>query len=260
MFIYSTSWLLIFSTVGYIVSCAPSPRSTACQSSHTDFSQGLGGAWSEEHGSHQGWEITGEGLVMTLTKPPGVVTKIDPNTNLPFNDQLASISPTFISSTMVRYGKITYVMKTADTPGAVTAAILKSPEGDEIDFEMLSGGGDNVQTNYFYGPVPVYNVNKQANSLGSASASFHSYTIDWSPSAIRFYIDGNLIRDSPNPNNCDGSNGACNFPTHASYVKFGLWDASNPSGTAQWAMGPINWNSSPSISAIIKSVTIECSS
>lgn len=26
----------------------------------------------------------------------------------------------------------------------------------------------------------------------------------------------------------------------SSAIQFGLWDASSPSGTAQWAMGPIN--------------------
>ncbi|KAI8369987.1 concanavalin A-like lectin/glucanase domain-containing protein [Blakeslea trispora] len=261
MLISSTSWLLIFSAVGCAVLGAPTSRSNACQSFHTDFSQGLSSSWSEEHGSKDDWKVTSDGIVMTLTKPPGFKPEIDPSTReyLPINSELAPISPTFVSSTMLQYGKVTYEIKAADTPGAVTAAILMSPEGDEIDFEVLGGGTNTVQTNYFYGSTPVYNINEQAASIGGASTSFHSYTIDWYVS-IKFYIDGNLVRTVLNTDNCNGSNSACNFPTHAAYIKFGLWDASSPAYTAQWARGPINWDSTQSVSATIKSVTVECSS
>ncbi|KAI8076589.1 concanavalin A-like lectin/glucanase domain-containing protein [Gilbertella persicaria] len=260
MFVLSKALFFVFAAfLGSTVLAAPGSGKNACKNMHTDFTEGLGDNWHEETGSSAGWKITNEGLVMSLSKPDGVVRKVDVKSgNLPYNNYVSNTSPTFVSEYLIHYGKVTFELKTAGTPGAVTAAILMAPTGgDEIDFEMLGGGTDNIQSNFFYGPVPIYNANSQSTTIGDASSAFHSYTIEWSPQKIQFYIDGTLIRSSTNQYSCQ-SGGECEFPVYPSAVKFGIWDASNPAGTAQWARGPIDWDSARSISATVKSVTIEC--
>jgi hypothetical protein len=58
---------------------------------------------------------------------------------IPYNKYASPQSPNFESRYAMRYGRITYVLKTSNTPGAVTCAYMIAPGGDEIDFEMLGG-------------------------------------------------------------------------------------------------------------------------
>lgn len=54
-------------------------------------------------------------------------------------------------------------------------------------------------------------------------------------------------------------NGGMHYPQHAAKIQLGIWDASNPLGTSQWAKGPIDWNKAPAkMTAVVKSVTVEC--
>lgn len=54
-------------------------------------------------------------------------------------------------------------------------------------------------------------------------------------------------------------NGGMHYPQHAAKIQLGIWDASNPLGTSQWAKGPINWDKAPAkMTAVVKSVTVEC--
>jgi hypothetical protein len=49
------------------------------------------------------------------------------------------------------------------------------------------------------------------------------------------------------------------YPLYPTRLQLGIWDASSPSGTSAWAKGPIDWEKAPEvISAIVKSVTVEC--
>jgi len=54
-------------------------------------------------------------------------------------------------------------------------------------------------------------------------------------------------------------NGALHFPSHPTRIQLGIWDASSPAGTAEWAKGPIDWSTAPArMTAYFKSVTVEC--
>lgn len=54
-------------------------------------------------------------------------------------------------------------------------------------------------------------------------------------------------------------NGTLHYPSHAARVQLGIWDASNPAGTSEWAKGPIDWDSAPhKMSATFRSVSVEC--
>lgn len=44
----------------------------------------------------------------------------------------------------------------------------------------------------------------------------------------------------------------------SSTVQIGLWDSSAEAGTTQWARGPINWTPGETISATVRSVTVNC--
>lgn len=44
----------------------------------------------------------------------------------------------------MQYGKFSAQIKSANVPGAVTAVILIADNGDEIDFELLTGGTNTI--------------------------------------------------------------------------------------------------------------------
>ena len=53
--------------------------------------------------------------------------------------------------------------------------------------------------------------------------------------------------------------GALHYPSHPVRLQFGIWDASAPAGTSEWAHGPIDWDLAPRrMSAVFKSVEVQC--
>ena len=54
-------------------------------------------------------------------------------------------------------------------------------------------------------------------------------------------------------------NGDLHYPSHPARLQFGIWDASSPKGTSEWARGPIDWGITPErMSALIESIEVEC--
>lgn len=51
---------------------------------------------------------------------------------------------TFNATSYMQYGKFSAQIKSANVPGAVTAVILIADNGDEIDFELLTGGTNTI--------------------------------------------------------------------------------------------------------------------
>ncbi|GAN11318.1 glycoside hydrolase [Mucor ambiguus] len=229
-----------------------------CTSGTTNFSKGLGG-WTEERNLTSGWKITDQGLVMTLEAPKQIVRMTNSSdSNNPYNKYASPTSTNFIYSTLLHYGSVSFNLETAGKAGAVTAAVFMAPGGDEIDFEMLGAEHNKVQTNFFYGANPIYNVNSADTEVGINTASgIHNYTVDWSPERIEFFVDRKLIRTVVNKDNCN-KEGDCTYPTHAATIQIGLWDSSAVSGTTQWARGPIDWVKGETINATVKSVTVNC--
>ncbi|KAI8991583.1 concanavalin A-like lectin/glucanase domain-containing protein [Mycotypha africana] len=229
-----------------------------CQNLKTDFSNGLG-EWFDISGKGKGYKVTSEGLELTLEPPKQFVRMTNPDDNdNPYNKYESDTSADIQAPQKLHYGKVTYVMKSAGVKGAITDAILISDEGDEIDFEMLGAERNRVQTNFFYGKNPVYGVNGGNSKVDLDTADdFHTYVIEWSPEKIVWSVDGKVIRTKNNDDDCSDDD-KCTFPTHPTNVQFGLWDASNPSDTAEWAGGPIDWDKTDKVSAVVKSVQIEC--
>lgn len=64
--------------------------------------------------------------------------------DLPYNHQAAK-GVTFSSEFYMLYGRVSARIKASRVGGSITAFILMSDSGDEIDFEFLGGDANQVQ-------------------------------------------------------------------------------------------------------------------
>jgi beta-glucanase (GH16 family) len=196
---------------------------------------------------HQHWErmnnastynLSTEGLEMKILKPTG--------------KELGAGS-LFSSKKLMQYGYIEAKLKSASEGGLVTAFIFMSPNGDEIDWEWV---GPEVQTAYYYQGIPDFST-ADSKLLKDQSTKYHTYGIDWQPDAITWYLDGEVYRKVTKESTY--KDGEYHFPTEASHVELGLWDASGSASTAEWAHGPIDWSKQPDhISAHVEYVKVDC--
>ncbi|KAH9926330.1 glycoside hydrolase [Epithele typhae] len=215
------------------------------------------GAW-QPLDSPNSYAFGPDGLSLFLDKPGGKIAT-EGNTN----SRVAEGS-TFNSTFTIRYGKVTYVLSGPDVAGVVTAAILLADQRDEIDVELVGGDPKHWQTNVF-APVssadePLYgtfgSVQSYPRDTKNVQAT-HSYTIDWSPKRIIWSVDGVEVRTLTQEDT--KKDGLFHYPSHPSHLQFGIWDASSPTGTSEWARGPIDWNRAPSrMRAVFESVHVEC--
>jgi beta-glucanase (GH16 family) len=161
------------------------------------------------------------------------------------------------------FGKVTVVTKASPGVGIVSSFILESDDLDEIDWEWLGGTSSSVESNFFgKGNTTAYD---RATYVPVADAinAWHTYTIDWTAQAVKWYIDGALVRTLSygDPLAVYGQN----FPQTPMKVKMGSWvgcasaaAAADPktAGTCSWAGGPADFSAVP-FTMYVKSVTIE---
>jgi endo-1,3-1,4-beta-glycanase ExoK len=62
---------------------------------------------------------------------------------------------------------------------------------DEVDFEFLGKSPNGVQLNYYSAGKGGH---ESIAATPGAAAGFHTYAFDWSADAIRWYVDGKLVR------------------------------------------------------------------
>ncbi|KAJ3479159.1 hypothetical protein NLI96_g9250 [Meripilus lineatus] len=204
------------------------------------------------------YEVTGDGLELFLDKPSGAI-----QTKNGVNSKIAEGS-TINSTFVIRYGKVNIDFDGPIQPGVVTAAILiATHERDEIDIELLGGDPTHWQSNIFaYGPQdkhPLWGVFGEIENYPKKStiADTHKYTIDWNEDRIIWSVDGVPIRILQKDDTY--KHGGLHYPSHPSRIQLGIWDASNPRGTSEWAKGPINWKAAPSrMIATFRSIQVEC--
>ncbi|KAI0046721.1 glycoside hydrolase family 16 protein [Auriscalpium vulgare] len=236
-----------------------------CMPLHTNFSPGSVASRSSAPGSSPfiavspegSYSTTDGGLKLFLQRPSGKIT-----TDGGVNDKVAE-GATINSTFTMLYGKLTVEVSGSTVSGIVSAAILIAEEHDEIDVELVGGDQTNWQTNV-YAPSPsdkeplwgVFGEIENLPARGSI-ADMHQYTIDWSAERIVWSVDGRVVR-TLRPEDTR-KNGTLHYPSHPSRVQLGIWDASSPQGTAEWANGPVNWERAPErMSAVVRSVTVEC--
>ncbi|KAL7918780.1 concanavalin A-like lectin/glucanase domain-containing protein [Trichoderma austrokoningii] len=175
-------------------------------------------------------------------------------------------APTLTSSKYMLFGKVSVQVQAAQGPGLITAIVLKSDSGDEIDWvsellqipftvgrthcqcvnkkELLGAFENQAQTNYFFDGEPLFNTYNTTYRLDTSSFSaLHTYGIDWTPTYINFSID-NVVRKSWRLG--DNAIPAYKWPQTPMQIKLGIWSVSGGNGsdpgTVVWAGGLPDWS------------------
>lgn len=148
------------------------------------------------------------------------------------------------------YGKATVTMKTARSQGVVTAIVLISQVGDEIDFEFLGSQLFDAQTNYYFQTELDYTrMQKQPISTNSFE-NYHTYGFDWSEERIIWLIDGKPMRTLFKKDTWDPIRQVYKYPQTPARLEIAIWPGGNENnhpGTIEWAGGRIDWQNSPDI-------------
>lgn len=102
------------------------------------------------------------------------------------------------------YGRFEVVVRPAAAPGVVTGVFLhRNSPRQEIDIELLGRDPNRLLTNVYFNPGDAgarldygFRGTPVLVDLGfDASLDFHSYAIDWSPDAIRWFVDGECVHE-----------------------------------------------------------------
>ncbi|QID84500.1 putative glycosidase CRH2 [Saccharomyces pastorianus] len=173
---------------------------------------------------------------------------------------------TIISSTRaVWYGKVSARIKTSHLAGVITAFILYSGAGDEIDYEFVGADLETVQTNYYW--ESVLNFTNSANiSTTDTFDNFHTYEMDWHEDYVTWSIDNVVGRTLFKNETYNSTTNSYHYPQTPSKVDISIWpggNSTNAPGTIAWSGGEINWDA-PDISdpgyyyAIVNEINITC--
>lgn len=122
------------------------------------------------------------------------------------------------TKTLYSYGKYEARIKAAKGVGVNTAFFTyagypNKDVHDEIDFEFLGKDTRKVQVNSW---VDGKQTPKLIDLGFDASQDFHDYSFIWSPSKIKWYIDGKLVHETK-----DGAE----IPSHPQNLFFSLWSS-----------------------------------
>lgn len=99
------------------------------------------------------------------------------------------------------YGRFSTVIRPANVPGLVTGVFLhRNSPRQELDIEFLGKDTTKLLVNVYYNPGGEganleygYRGTPILIDLGfDASKDFHRYSIEWSPTSIRWLVDGRL--------------------------------------------------------------------
>ncbi|MFB5269813.1 glycoside hydrolase family 16 protein [Paenibacillus enshidis] len=123
------------------------------------------------------------------------------------------------------YGRVEARMKVAKGTGLVTSLFTyydrdPNPDvnrNDEIDIEILGKDTTKLETNYYTNGVGEHST---VIDLGfDASLDFHTYAFEWSPTSIKWYVDGKLVHTE------NGSRGE--LPSHPGHIMVNFWAGAN---------------------------------
>ncbi|KAG9691211.1 carbohydrate-binding module family 50 protein, partial [Aureobasidium melanogenum] len=168
-------------------------------------------------------------------------------------------SPQLWTNFYIHYGRVEVVAQVAPGTGIVSSAVLLSDDLDEIDLEFSGNNfGDTVpkgQNNYYgmgitgdYDRASFFNV-------ASPQTEFHTYTVDWTSTALTWSVDGTFVRTLYA---ADADNGSHQYPQTPAKFQLGIWaagDYGNAWGTVSWAGGYSDYTQAP-FTMYVKSVQI----
>ncbi|CAG8508548.1 11777_t:CDS:2 [Ambispora gerdemannii] len=224
---------------------------------HTDYQNDPKTAdWINLSGTKGTYSLDGGNLNMIL-QPPSSYEKITTQYH-PYNSKLGT-GLTLNSTYMIHYGKVSAKIKSSSLGGVVTAYITMSPNGDEIDWELVGNDTLHAQSNWYWNGVIEWGVHGGMHNVTAPGISdeFKTYTIDWTPEAITWLINGSPVRTLKQSDTL--VDGVPHFPNHPSYIQLGIWDGSGAPGTAEWANGPIDWSQQKTNPrTLVSEIEIEC--
>lgn len=174
-------------------------------------------------------------------------------------------APTLVSNKYLLFGKVSVTMQAARGPGLITAMVLKSDSGDEIDWvsqrgpkakwrhgkkkkltsrqELLGAYDNQAQSNYFYDGQALFNTYNDTYALSTSSFDApQTYAVEWTDQFLSFSVNDTIrkiwyVGEIP----------ADKWPQTPMQVKLGAWSVSNESdrGTIAWAGGVPDWEAAP---------------
>ncbi len=184
---------------------------------------------------------------------PSRITYGDDGVNFTLAERLDN--PSLVSNDYIMFGRLEVQLKSAKGQGVISSFYLQSDDLDEIDLEWFGGDATQVQSNFFsQGNTTTYDRGEY-HTISDPRAEFHNYTIDWTPSALKWYFDGELLRTLKN----DTSSG---YPQSPMRIYFGIWaggDYENGDGVIEWAGGLTDYSDAPFMMQVKKLVVSDYS-
>ncbi|CAJ2499661.1 Uu.00g025140.m01.CDS01 [Anthostomella pinea] len=172
-------------------------------------------------------------------------------------------APQLFSDFYIFFGRVDVVMQVAPGTGIISSSVLMSDDFDEIDWEM-SGNKFNLTAQYPSGVVQNNYFSKGITGLydrgmwvpcSQPQTTFHTYSVDWTPTKLDWLLDGKVIRTFLAAN---ADSTTHQFPQTPSKIQMGMWDGGDPeenSGTMSWAGGMTDLTKAP-FTMFVKSVRI----
>ena len=121
------------------------------------------------------------------------------------------------------HGRYTVRMQASDVNGTISSMFtytgsFEGTEHDEIDIEILGKDPTKLQLNYWRnGHEHPHTV-----ELGfDASEAMHTYTFEWTPDSITWYVDGVLVHSVSE----NGLSNNDSLPINAGKIMMNLWAA-----------------------------------
>ncbi|EDO15896.1 hypothetical protein Kpol_1019p16 [Vanderwaltozyma polyspora DSM 70294] len=155
------------------------------------------------------------------------------------------------ASKAIQYGKVSARLKTARSRGVITAVVLMSATGDEIDFEFLGSELNSVQTNYYSQGELIYSKMQTHHIQTDTNQNYHTYDIDWDSERINWVIDNKIVRTLYKRDTWDPIDKKYKYPQTPMIFEVAIWPGGseeNSLGTISWAGGFIDWENSPDMS------------
>lgn len=160
-------------------------------------------------------------------------------------------SGSLISSTKsFLYGRSTVRMKTSRGNGVITAIVLISAVGDEIDFEFVGNDLFAVQSNYFHQGILDHTRMQKLPVNTNSFENFHTYEIDWTTERIQWIVDGVVSRTLYKVDTWNEEKKIFEYPQTPMRLQISLWPGGAGNalpGTISWAGGLVDWENSPDI-------------
>ena len=116
-------------------------------------------------------------------------------------------SASLCSHRSFQYGRFEAQIRPASIPGVITGMFLhRNSPRQEIDIEFLGRDTTKMLVNVFYNPGDDgarfdygYRGTPMLIDLGfDASLDFHTYALDWSPTVLRWLVDGHVVHQRVN--------------------------------------------------------------